>query len=367
MTSQAFQYVRATTPEEIPAASPHVIDIALLDMNHHFPNLGHGSIVQTVACIAGMLEPVLTPAGLAVRVVSFPVRNNLMVPDASSDQFSMILGTGGPGHIDPGQNDGVADFSQGVKEDTSWEPRFQALMSAVLKDEKRAAMMICHSYGLTCRWLGVAKPILRGPEKGGKSAGIHENVLTPEALAHPWFSRLASELADGKHLKIADSRLFDLIPVSDKFPEGVTPIGYETWKDGSASTALTMIEVARDRNGVMPRIFAVNHHPEIYDLELQRELIAEKLAKGEVTQQWYEERNRTIAELITPEASRHLILTSRYTLICPVAFHIFRFVRERREAMGLPGGAHEDQVLAKDFVADRRQHPRGPKIDGYAA
>lgn len=365
MSSQAFQYVRASTPEEVPAASPHVIDIALLDMNHHFPNLGHGSIVQTVACIAGMLEPVLTPANLAVRVVSFPVRNNLMVPE-STTQWSMILGTGGPGHIVPEKNDGVAEFAQGVKEDPAWEPRFHKLMSAVRADEKRAAVMICHSFGLTCRWLGVAKPTLRGPEKGGKSAGIHENVLTPEALAHPWFSRLASELPDGKHLKIVDSRLFDLIPEQPTFPPGITPIGYETWKDGSASTALTMIEIARDRGGVMPRMFAVNHHPEVYDLELQRELIAEKLARGEVTQQWYEERNRTIGELITPEAAQHLILTSRYTFICPVAFHIFRFVRERREAMGLPGGAHEDQVLAKDFVADRRQHPRGPKIDGYA-
>lgn len=363
---QPFGVVRVNRPEEEPKGSDRIVDVALLDMNHDWPNLGHDSVVQTIACIAGMLVPVLSPVGMSVRVVTYPVRNKLSLPEPASDQFRLVVGTGGPGHIDPGQNDGVADFSQGIKEDPSWEPRFSKLLDAVKADERRALLMICHSYGLTCRWAGVARPTLRGPEKGGKSAGIHENVLTPEALAHPWFSRMAAELPDGKHLKIADSRLFDLIPISDRFPAGLTPIGYESRADGSPGEALTMLELARDRHGVMPRMLAVNHHPEIYDLELQRELIAQKLARGDVTQQWYEERNRTIGELITPAASRHLMLTSRYTLICPLAFHIFRIVRERREALGFSAGLHEDQVMAMDFVAERRRLPRGPNIDGFA-
>ncbi len=365
--AQPFSVVRLERAEDKPLANDLVVDVALLDMNHDFPNLGHDSVVQTVACIAGMLAPVLEPAGMAVRVVSFPVRNKLLVPEPGDEQFRILVGTGGPGHIDPDRNDGAASWAQGVKEDPTWEPRFQKLMDRVRADDRRAMVAICHSFGLVCRWAKVAKPTLRGPEKGGKSSGIRENILTEEALAHPWFSRMAAELPDGRHLKIADSRLFDLIPFDRKhFPAGVTPIGFEAKGDGTESDALTMIELARDRAGVMPRMLAVNHHPEIYDLELQRELMAEKLARGEVSQQWYDERHDTIGELLSPEAVRHLVLTSRYTLIAPLAFHIFRQVRERREAMGLPGGLHEDQVMARDFVAERRRVPRGPNIDGYA-
>ena len=362
-----FSVVRLARAEDRPAPSERVVDLALLDMNHEFPNLGHDSVVQTIACIAGMAESVLEPAGMSIRVISYPVRNRMLLPEPDDTSFRVVIGTGGPGHIDPTANDGVAEFSQGVKEDPTWEPRFQKLLERIRGDETRALVAICHSFGLVCRWAGAAVPTLRGPEKGGKSAGIHENVLTDEALAHPWFSRLSAELADGRHLRIADSRLFDLIPVKQGFPSWVTRLGYESKKDGSPGDALTMIELARDRNGVMPRMLAVNHHPEIYDLELQRELMAEKLARGEVTQKWYDERHDTIGALLSPEATRHLILTSRYTLICPLAFHVFRAVRERREALGLPAGLHEDQVMAREFVTDRRSRPRGPDIDGYAA
>ena len=34
---------------------------------------------------------------------------------------------------------------------------------------------------------------LRGPEKGGKSAGIMENALTPAARTHPWFRFLSQQ------------------------------------------------------------------------------------------------------------------------------------------------------------------------------
>ena len=47
-----------------------------------------------------------------------------------------------------------------------------------------------------CRWAGVARPVLRAPAKGGKSSGILENILTPEALSHPWFARFSEHLPD---------------------------------------------------------------------------------------------------------------------------------------------------------------------------
>jgi len=51
-----------------------------------------------------------------------------------------------------------------------------------------------------------------------------------------------------------------------------------------------MMEFARDRGGVMPRVFGVNHHPEIVDRARQMMLLQQKRERGEVTPEWSEER-----------------------------------------------------------------------------
>ena len=43
-------------------------------MNYGWPNLGHDSIVTSLAGIAAELAPLLVAAGLKVRVLSFDVR-----------------------------------------------------------------------------------------------------------------------------------------------------------------------------------------------------------------------------------------------------------------------------------------------------
>ena len=42
----------------------------------------------------------------------------------------------------------------------------------------------------------------------------------------------------------------------------------------------------------MPRIFAVNHHPEIVDRSRQMLVLQQKLDRGEVTREWFEDRAR---------------------------------------------------------------------------
>ncbi len=51
-----------------------------------------------------------------------------------------------------------------------------------------------------------------------------------------------------------------------------------------------MVEWARDHGGIMPRMFASNHHPEIVDRARQFMILQRKHKKGEVTTTWYEER-----------------------------------------------------------------------------
>ncbi|MBV8491423.1 MAG: hypothetical protein JO199_12930, partial [Candidatus Eremiobacteraeota bacterium] len=166
-------------------------------------------------------------------------------------------------------------------------------------EDNDAALMyaVCHSYGLLCRWSGVAKPVLRGASKGGPSIGVVDNVLTDQAVAHPWFSRLAAHLPDGRHLPVVDSRHYDLIPRRKKFPRGTTPIAYETnERGGPPGEALTMCEFARKANGT-PRIFGANHHPEIPDATRLASLLQRKVATGEVTKEWYDSRAALIEAL----------------------------------------------------------------------
>ena len=258
----AFEYVRVERPEDLPAADPKRIDVAVLDMNHGWPNLGHDCLVHAVLDAACALLPVARETGIRVRALSFDVRGHGMIPDPASGRFALYLGTGGPGHIDPAANDGVSEGSQGIREDPSWQQPLYRLFDHILADENSALLAVCHTFGVLCDWSGLAVPVLRGLEKGGKSTGVLENVLSPEACDHPWFRRCHEEM--GGRLRVLDNRLFDLIPREGTFPDGVTAIGWETLGvGGPPGDAITMIEFARDAGGVMPRVFGVNHHPEI--------------------------------------------------------------------------------------------------------
>jgi hypothetical protein len=341
-----FQYARVEHPDELPPADERIVDVAILDLNCGWPNLGHDSLVHAVLESACDLLPQLVETGLAVRAVSFAVRDHRMLPEGPGGRFGVYIGTGGPGHIDPHENDGHSPGSQGVREDPSWERPAFALFDAIRIDPEAALLAVCHTFGVLCRWSGVARPVLRG-ERKGKSSGVLENVLTPEGREHPWFSRMAGALPDGQHLRIVDSRLYDLIPGPATFTPGFVPIGFETGPDGrSAGEALTMMELARDRQGVMPRIFGVNHPPEIGDRPRQHMILQQKWEKGEVTREWYEERLEMITRTYPEEDSdQRLHLTSAFTLLAPLRFHIERQVRLRAEALGRPTHLHEDEVL----------------------
>jgi hypothetical protein len=341
-----FRYHRVERPEDLPAADPLAVDVAVLDMNHGWPNLGHDSLVHAVKDAACDIKDPLAGTGLHVRVLSFEVRRSGMVPAAPGSRFALYLGTGGPGHLDPWKNDGVAEGSQGIREDPSWEKRLFRLFDSVMEDEDAALLGVCHTFGVMCRWSHAAAEVMRGPAKG-KSTGVLENVLTREGRQHPWFGRLAQELPDGRRLRVVENRLFDLIPPPSGLPASIVPIGYETLGlGGPIGDAVTMLEFARDPAGVLPRVFAVNHHPEIVDRFRQAMLLTEKRDRGEVTNEWYQERLEALTRNYPDENSdQRLHVTSDYTLLGPLRFHLWRQVRRRAEERGLRVAVHEDQLL----------------------
>src|SRR6202035_1127952 len=275
-----------------------------LDFNFGWANLGHDSLVHAILETACDLLPVYEATGVHLRVLSFAVRHRGMLPEPPGGRFAVYVGTGGPGHIDPRCNDGVSAGSQGVREDPSWEAPAFALFDAIRADPDAALLAVCHSFGVLCRWSGVARPVLRAEVKGGKRSGIFEDVLSPAARRHPWFSRFAAGLPDGCRLLVLENRLYDLIPEPGAVAAGVLPLGYEAEGDGCGGGAgLTMMELARDRGGVLPRIFAVNHHPEIVDRSRQKMILEQKLERGEVSREWYRERLDALTRTYADEDS----------------------------------------------------------------
>ena len=78
----------------------------------------------------------------------------------------------------------------------------------------------------------------------------------------------------------------------------------------------------------MPRIFAVNHHPEIVDRFRQIMILEQKLDRGEVSHEWYQERLEILTRTYPDENSdQRLHVTSDYTLLGPLRFHLYRAVR----------------------------------------
>jgi hypothetical protein len=303
-----FEYARVNG--SVPGARADRLDVALLDMNHLWPNLGHDALVHVVLETAESLRDELESAGAKVRVLSFDVRYRDQVPEPG--RFRIHIGTGGPGHLDPRLNDGATEWSQGVRETGAWEAPLFRLFDRILGDEDATMLAVCHSFGLVCRWSGIAKPVLRAE----KSSGLRMNRLSREAMSHPWFAQFARDLPDHQHFHVVDNRLFDLV-LED--PRKAMPIAFEA----EGNSALTMVELARDPSGAMPRFLAFNHHPEIVDREHVLQVLDEKRAHGEVDQKWYEERVTTMMQLFG-EKERQSRLTSRYTLFEPLRFHLRR-------------------------------------------
>ncbi|MEO8217011.1 MAG: hypothetical protein ABI718_08005 [Acidobacteriota bacterium] len=328
---ELFEFARVSRADELPPPRAKTIDVALLDMNHNWTNLGHDSLVRDIGLITGGLRDRLLAADLTVRVISFDVRRGLVLPEGpKAGRYLLYVGSGGPGHLDPRFNDGLTFESQGVEESIDWEQPLFDLFEAIRRHDKAALIAVCHSFGLLCRWAKIAEAVLRGAEKDGKSSGVVLNYLTDDALDHPYFSQFAAELKDHRHCRVLDNRLFDLIPTDPNAMYGVQVIGRESKGEPEGGESVTMIEFQRDRGGVMPKIFGVNHHPEIIDRKNALFVLREKFDQGEVTEQWYEERSRSLTQELPGEDLGDLLrMTSFYTLIKPLRFHLERAIRER--------------------------------------
>lgn len=337
-----FTYARVLHRGEGPAPDPETVEVAVLDMNHGWPNLGHAAVVRSLRQVVCDMRGALADAGLRVRVTSYDVRRDAGTPSLDDDAGLLCLGTGGPGHLDPRRNDGCDAGSQGIAENPAWEPEVFGLFDDLRAHPEGVLLGICHTFGIMCRWLGVADAHLRGPDKGGKSAGIMENALTEAAATHPWFRHLDAQAGPPRRIAVLDSRLYDLLPAAP-LPATMTAIGYETLGvGGPVGPALTMLEVERSSDDGVPRVLGVNHHPEIVNRPRQLSLLRRRHARGKIDDRWYEERRRTLMETLDDRAGeQQLALTSSFTLHGPLRYHLLRRLRRLAERLGRPWPLHE--------------------------
>ena len=315
-TYDFFEYVRLDGAG-LPPADRSRIDVAILDMNHSWPNVGHDALVHAVLETAQLSRDALVAQGRKVRAISFDVRRRHEIPPSPNGRFNLYLGTGGPGHLDPRLNDGILPWTQGIRESDDWEGPLFKLFDAISKNRRSALLAICHSFGLVCRWSGVARPEMRTE----KSAGMPINVLSDHASEHPWFGDFAERLPDHRQFRVVDNRLFNLVP--DNL-SGATPLAWET----DEHDVLTMVELAQEDESGMPRMFGANHHPEIIDRDHILAVLEEKRQHGEVTEDWFRERATTLTSLFRGEQERQSRLTSEYTLLGLLRHHVARLVAE---------------------------------------
>lgn len=326
------EYLRVNAPDGEPEPVRGVVDVAVLDMHFGYHNLGHQSIVETLSNVAREERAKLGPSAPEVRIVSFDVRRGHAVPRSAS-RYPIVVGTGGPGALDPRLNDGVVAFSQKVAEDPAWEAPLFRYFDGVLADKRTYLLGICHSFGVMARWSGVAEGVLRGAEKGGKSTGARPNLLTASAKHHPWFRGLYTA-SKGPKIQVLDSRLFDLIPTGRG---DANVLAHESNADGSAGEAVTMIELERDEDGVGPRVWGVNHHPEIGDRGRQRAQLERLVERGQVSPEWAEERRGALDAWNESAATeKGLQWTASYTFEGPLRRIVAKTLLERQRLVRLP-------------------------------
>ena len=148
------------------------IRIAILDMYARAPNEG-------MRCIRQLLARSAAEHDLPFQVDTFDVRTGNAVPGLDYDVY---ISSGGPG----------SPLASGE----AWEPRYFAFIDALLahndrRDDKKHLLLICHSYQLVSRHLGVGDVTRRKSTSFGvlpvhrTAAGLAEPVL--HGLPDPFY------------------------------------------------------------------------------------------------------------------------------------------------------------------------------------
>lgn len=138
------------------------IRVAILDLYNNAPNEG-------MRCIRQLLDRSALEHGLPFQVDTFNVRAENAVPGLDYDLY---ISSGGPGSP--------------LASAEAWEPHYFAFIDALLahnqtQESKKHLLLICHSFQLVSRHLGIGEVSRRK----STSFGVLPVHLTPAGLADP--------------------------------------------------------------------------------------------------------------------------------------------------------------------------------------
>lgn len=137
--------------------------VAILDMYEGVPNEG-------MRCIREILAAYAVRHSLALQCDEYEVRISAQVPDLSYDIY---ISTGGPG-------------SPLDSEGSEWEQRYFEVMEALM-DAQKPVLLICHSFQLMCRYLGLGNVCRRRSPAFGVFP-VHKTVAGEfEQLPDPFY------------------------------------------------------------------------------------------------------------------------------------------------------------------------------------
>jgi len=254
------------------------VRVAILDLYNNAPNEG-------MRCIRQLLRRGEAEHGAAFQVDTFNVRADNAVPGLDYDLY---ISSGGPGSP--------------LYSGEAWEPRYFAFLDALLAhnaahDSKKHLLLICHSFQLVSRHLGVGTI---GRRKS-TSFGVLPVHLTPEGLADPVLHGLPDPFY------IVDSRDYQLTDLDD---------------DRMADLGAAVLCLEKERPHVpleravmairfTPEILGTQFHPEADGDGMLRYMLTEERKQQVITTYGgdkYEEMVRLLADPNTIERTESVIV-----------------------------------------------------------
>ena len=213
------------------------IRIAILDMYHNAPNEG-------MRCIRQLLARGAEENGVPFLVDTFNVRGEDAVPGLDYDIY---LSTGGPGSP--------------LASDEVWEHRYFAFIDALLAynqthDHKKHLLLICHSFQLVSRHLGIGTVNRRK----STSFGVLPVHLTAAGRAEPVLQGLADPFY------IVDSRDYQLTQLN---PERLEELG----------ATVLCLEKERPHVPLARAVMAIRFTPEVLGTQFHPEADGEGMLR----------------------------------------------------------------------------------------
>ena len=217
------------------------IRIAILDMYNNAPNEG-------MRCIRQLLTRGAAENGVSFAVDTFNVRAENALPGL---EYDLYISTGGPGSPLPlGE---------------AWEPRYFAFIDSLLahnqnNDQKKHLLLICHSFQLVSRHLGVGEI----SQRKSTSFGVLPVHFTPAGLDEPMMQGLADPFY------IVDSRDYQLTQLDSARME---ELGAE----------VLCLEKERPHVPLERAIMAIRFTPEVFGSQFHHEADGEGMLRYMLT------------------------------------------------------------------------------------